>query len=251
MADRGRILVVDDDVAAQSLVKINLELDGFDVTCVADGQAALDALATERFDLVLLDLLMPGLSGLSTLGRIRDGDGPPVIVLSGVESEDTHMTTLQLGAEDFVIKPLSPAALLEQIRVVLRRTDDRRRARHQSLIPGAALFIDYVGRDVWQGESQIQLTEGEFDLLAHLARAPGRVFSRAQLLEAVSPSAVGWRDEAIVEACVSALRTKLETDPSRPRIIRTVDGVGYRFERPNFPTHAPRPLTAVGREVTT
>jgi DNA-binding response OmpR family regulator len=239
MPARPHILVVDDDVTNQTLVKMNLELDGFDVTCVGDGQAALDAMTVDSFDLVLLDLLMPGLSGTATLSRIRDTNGPPVIVLSGVDSEETQMNSLQLGAEDFVIKPISPAGLLEQVRVVLRRKADRDQARQAMATPGAGLVIDYLGREVWQGLRRVELTDGEFDVLARLARGPGRVFSRSQLLEEVSPSAAGWRDEAIIDEHVLGLRTKLEIDPSHPRIVRTVNGVGYRFERPNFPAPLP------------
>ncbi len=226
-----RVLVVDDDEGVRTVVAWQLEADGFSIAQAADGLQALDALATEHPDIVVLDLSLPGVGGLDVLRRIRDGQTAssptlPVIVLSGRSGQTDRIVGLDQGADDYLVKPFSPGELAARVRSVLRRAHP---AEPSALIAGP-LRIEPATREVALAGQSIPLTAKEFDLLAFLAAHPRRVFSRAQLLAQVWQSSSSWQGEATVTEHVHRLRQKLEADPARPTLLRTVRGVGYQLD---------------------
>ncbi len=224
-----RVLVVDDDERVRTLVSWQLEAEGFTVTQAPDGASALDAIRGDRPDLVVLDLSLPGVGGLDVLRRVRDderawtGRPLPVIVLSGRSGETDRIVGLDLGADDYLIKPFSPGELAARVRSVLRRS---------APAPGPAgdrgLVVDEPSRAVSVDGRAVELTAREFDLLAFLIRHPRRVFTRSQLLAHVWDATPEWCSEATVTEHVHRLRGKL--DPAGDRFLRTVRGVGYRLE---------------------
>ena len=232
-----RVLVVDDDEGVRTVVAWQLEADGFSIAQAADGLQALDALSTENPDLVVLDLSLPGVGGLDVLRRIRDGQTAsaptlPVIVLSGRSGQTDRIVGLDQGADDYLVKPFSPGELAARVRSVLRRA----RPAEPSALTAGALRIEPATREVTLAGQSIPLTAKEFDLLAFLAAHPRRVFSRAQLLAQVWQSSSSWQGEATVTEHVHRLRQKLEADPARPTLLRTVRGVGYQLDP--TPVHA-------------
>ena len=230
----SRVLVVDDDQRVRTMVSWQLEADGFAVTEADDGAAALAQIERDRPDLVVLDLSLPGIGGLDVLRRVREAEGTaaplPVIVLSGRSGETDRIIGLDLGADDYLVKPFSPGELAARVRSVLRRS----RPGTAAARPAEGLWVDEASRDVTLDGRPVDLTAKEFDLLAFLARHPRRVFTRAQLLQHVWGSAPGWQGEATVTEHVHRLRQKLGAcgDGGRP-IVRTVRGVGYRMEPPD------------------
>jgi two-component system phosphate regulon response regulator PhoB len=225
------VLVVDDDERVRTLVTWQLEADGFAVAAAADGAAALDRIGRERPDLVVLDLSLPGVGGLDVLRRVRGdesvtgGAAMPVIVLSGRSGETDRIVGLDLGADDYLVKPFSPSELVARVRSVLRRSAPPRPDPGDG--PARGLRVDDASREVTVDGAPVELTAREFDLLAFLARHPRQVFSRVQLLEQVWDGAPDWRSEATVTEHVHRLRQKL---PGGTRFLRTVRGVGYRLE---------------------
>lgn len=230
---KERVLVVDDDESVRTVVTWQLEADGFVVTHAQDGAGALEQIAGRRPDLVVLDLSLPGIGGLDVLRQVRQDEarsagGPaplPVIVLSGRSGEAHRIVGLDLGADDYLVKPFSPGELAARVRSVLRRSVGARPASHVE-----GLVVDPATRAVTVDGRPVDLTAREFDLLAFFARHPRQVFSRAQLLRHVWRSGPGRQDEATVTEHVHRLRQKLEADPARPHRVRTVRGVGYRLE---------------------
>ncbi len=231
----SRVLVVDDDQRVRAVVSWQLEADGFAVTEVADGAAALAQIEHSRPDLVVLDLSLPGVGGLDVLRRVREAAGTaaplPVIVLSGRSGETDRIIGLDLGADDYLVKPFSPGELAARVRSVLRRS--RAGAVPARKAPPDGLWVDETSRDVTLDGSPVELTAKEFDLLAFLARHPRQVFTRAQLLQHVWGSARGWQGEATVTEHVHRLRHKLGTAADGRPIVQTVRGVGYRMEPPD------------------
>jgi DNA-binding response OmpR family regulator len=223
------ILVVDDDVELRDVVRSALERDGFTVAEADDGDVALTKIATLSPELVVLDLGLPTVGGLDVLRALaaRPGPGQPVIALTGRGDEADRIVGLELGADDYVVKPFSPRELVARVRSVLRRTVD---VRASSVLDFGDLVVNLTTRDVTLREEPIGLRRREFDLLAFLCSSPRQVFSREQLLVNVWCSAPEWQDSATVSEHVHRLRSKLEDDPARPRRIVTVRGVGYRFE---------------------
>lgn len=225
------VLVVDDDERVRTLVTWQLEADGFAVVTAPDGAAALDRITTDRPDLVVLDLSLPGVGGLDVLRRVRrdesttGGAALPVIVLSGRSGETDRIVGLDLGADDYLVKPFSPGELAARVRSVLRRSAPVRAGGPPRRVSG--LRVDEPTREVTVDGDPVDLTAREFDLLAFLARHPRQVFSRAQLMEQVWDATPDWRSEATVTEHVHRLRHKL---PGGDRIVRTVRGVGYRLE---------------------
>ena len=223
----ANLLVVDDEPMVREVVARYLEQDGHGVTVVGDGASALQALASDRFDLVVLDLMLPAIDGLSVLREIRRAGETPVIVLTARGDEGDRVHGLQLGADDYVVKPFSPRELVARVTSVLRRASaPGRRELHRF----DDLEIDETTREVRRDGVAVELTRREFDLLAFLARSPRQVFTRAQLLEHVWDSSPEWQDPATVTVHVGHLRQKLERDPADPVRLVTVRGVGYRFE---------------------
>lgn len=226
-ASQRRILVVDDDEGIRLQLSWQLEADGFDVTLAADGAAALDELRAGVPDLMVLDLTLPGLSGLDVLRSVRAATPTrqlPVIILSGRSSEEDRITGLDAGADDYLVKPFSPGELAARVRSLLRRAapaDDTPPKRSD-------LIVDARTREVWVQGAAVDLTAKEFDLLAFLADHPRQVFSRTQLLHQVWDNS-GWQSEATVTEHVHRLRAKLTRAGAR-EVITTVRGVGYRLE---------------------
>ncbi|MDR7406272.1 MAG: response regulator transcription factor [Armatimonadota bacterium] len=222
-----RVLVVDDDEAILSLLGSYLAREGFEVQTAGDGEAALAAARTSRPDVVVLDVLLPGLDGLEVLRRLRAEGEPYVILLTAKAEEADRVVGLELGADDYVTKPFSPRELVARIRAVLRRGRGRAEVPEAPLV-FPRLRIDPARREVWRDGERVYLTPLEFDLLRALASFPGRVWTREQLIERVWGHDY-FGDERVVDAHIKELRRKLQDDPARPSFIGTVRGVGYRF----------------------
>ncbi|MFF7642545.1 response regulator [Streptomyces canus] len=222
---RPRVLVVDDDPTVAEVVSGYLDRAGYLVDRAADGPEALARAAEHRPDLVVLDLMLPGMDGLEVCRRMR-GRGPvPVIMLTARGDEDDRILGLEVGADDYVTKPFSPRELVLRVESVLRRS---RPAQQSGALRAAGLSLDPQARRAVKNGAELALTIREFDLLAFFLRHPGRVFGREDLMREVW----GWDfgDLSTVTVHVRRLRGKVEDDPARPRLIQTVWGVGYRFE---------------------
>ena len=224
---QGTVLVVDDDESVRVLLTRYLEMEGFQVDQVSDGGGALGAIASSNPDLVLLDLMLPAQDGLDILTRLRRDSDVPVILLTARGSEADRILGLKLGADDYVVKPFSPGELAARINSVLRRT---RSGPPQSILQFDGLSLDLATREVAVGDLMVTTTAREFDLLAFLATSPRQVFSRQQLLENVWDSSGEWQDPDTVTEHIRRIRRRIEADPDHPRWIKTVRGVGYRFD---------------------
>lgn len=223
----GRILVVDDDESVRVLLTRYLEMEGFQVDPVQDGGEALAAIAATMPDLILLDLMLPAQDGLDILTRLRRDSDVPVILLTARGSEADRILGLKLGADDYVVKPFSPGELTARINSVLRRS---RGSMPQSVLQFDGLTLDLGTREVTVGDLLVTTTAREFDLLAFLAASPRQVFSRQQLLANVWDSSEEWQDPDTVTEHIRRIRRRIEADPDQPRWIKTVRGVGYRFD---------------------
>lgn len=224
MPPMPRILVVDDEPKIVRLVRDYLEHGGFDVLVARDGPEALMRARTERPDLVVLDLGLPGLDGLDVTRALRRDLSVPLIMLTARDSETDKVLGLELGADDYLTKPFSPRELVARIRAVLRRHE---RDTSAEVIRAGDLELDVPRLRVQVSGRSVALTATEFELLATMARQPGRVFTRAQLLDAIHGQALESYERAI-DAHVKNIRRKLEPDPRRPRFLLTVYGLGYR-----------------------
>jgi two-component system, OmpR family, response regulator ResD len=226
---RGSVLVVDDEPTIAEVVARYLERAGYRTRVAADGVEAIAAATDQRPDLVVLDLMLPGLDGLEVMRRLReqDRDRIAVILLTAKGEESDRVVGLRLGADDYVVKPFSPAELVARVDAVLRRFDASP-AQEASLVMGE-IELDPAGRRVFVEGQEVQLTQREFDVLLFLARHPGQVFSRNQLMDAIWQYSF-YTDTSTVTVHIRRLRSKIEADPSRPRHIQTVWGVGYRFQ---------------------
>ena len=221
----ARVLVVDDDPTVAEIVSGYLDRAGYVVDRAGDGPAALAAAAARRPDLVVLDLMLPGMDGLEVCRRMR-GQGPvPVIMLTARGDEDDRILGLEVGADDYVTKPFSPRELVLRVESVLRRS---RPAQPSGILRAGGLTVDPAARRATKDGAELALTIREFDLLTFFLRHQGRVFGREDLMREVW----GWDfgDLSTVTVHVRRLRGKGEDDPARPRLIQTVWGVGYRFD---------------------
>ena len=223
------VLIVDDEPQILGLVRDYLEHGGFTVLTAADGNAALRTARTRRPDLVVLDLGLPGLDGLDVARSLRRDGDVPIIILTARAEESDKLVGLELGADDYVTKPFSPKELVARVRAVLRRAEALKRPAE--VIKVGDVLLDAGRMEVRVGDRQVEVTPTEFQLLATLARQPGRVFTRAQLLSAIHGVAFESYERA-VDAHVKNLRRKLEPDPHSPRYLLTTFGVGYRFADP-------------------
>jgi len=226
---RGSVLVVDDEPTILDVVARYLERAGYRTRVAVDGAQAIDAVAMDRPDLVVLDLMLPGVDGLEVMRRLRAHDhvALPVILLTAKGEESDRVVGLRLGADDYVVKPFSPAELIARVDAVLRRVDTS--PSQDAPLDYGDLLIDPAGRRVFVVEREVQLTQREFDVLLFLARRPGQVFSRHQLMDAVWHYSF-YTDTSTVTVHIRRLRAKIESDASQPRHIQTVWGVGYRFQ---------------------
>ncbi|MDQ1034142.1 two-component system response regulator ResD [Streptomyces sp. V3I8] len=235
-----RVLVVDDDPTVAEVVSGYLDRAGYRVDRAGDGPEALALAAAHRPDLVVLDLMLPGMDGLEVCRRLRDRGPVPVVMLTARGDEDDRITGLEVGADDYVTKPFSPRELVLRVESVLRRTRPAGTARP---LAAAGLAVDPAGRRATKHGTELALTLREFDLLAFFLRHPGRAFGREDLMREVW----GWDfgDLSTVTVHVRRLRGKVEDDPARPRLIQTVWGVGYRFaptgDDPTGDGHLPGP----------
>lgn len=227
------VLVVDDDPVVSRVIVELLAQDGYTVDVASDANEAIQHINNACPDVIILDIGLPGMSGLELLLRLRQGDCPPVIMLTGRGEETDRVLGLDLGADDYVVKPFLPRELAARVRGVLRR-----QTRADSPIAtSAAVRLDFgeltiapAEREVKLRQEIVELTPREFDLLLHLARHPRRVFTREELLDQVWRSKGDWQDPATVTEHIRRLRTKIEVEPATPRWLATVRGVGYRFE---------------------
>ena len=221
------VLVVDDEPKIVDVVGDYLRSAGFSVTTAADGERALELARARPPDLVVLDLGLPGLDGLDVTRELRRASPPvPIIMLTARGEETDRVLGLELGADDYLVKPFSPRELVARVRAVLRRTEIGQAERERFVVGDIA--VDTGRRQVTVGDRVLELTATEFDLLVELARQPGRVFTRAQLLGAVH-GVVVESYERTVDVHIKNIRRKLEPDPHRPRYLLTVHSVGYRF----------------------
>jgi len=224
-----RVLVVDDEPTVREVVQWYLEHDGYRVELAGDGADALDAFTARSPDLVVLDLMLPGVDGLEVCRRIRAASATPVIMLTAKGHEADRIVGLELGADDYLVKPFSPRELVARVRSVLRRTlGSGEFARAQPLHAGD-VHVDPATREAAVAGRPLALTAREFDLLAFLVRHPRQVFTRGQLLRQVWEYTWVGDDTSTVTVHVRRLREKLEEDPSDPVRVQTVYGVGYRF----------------------
>ncbi len=235
MTEPMRLLVVEDDTVLADVVRRYLESEGFDVRLETDGHAGVEAALTWLPDLVVLDLMLPGLNGLDVCHRIRQAAPIPIVMLTARDSEDDRVRGLELGADDYLAKPFSPRELVARIRAVLRRVHTAPVEAEAAATTGGAavrtvgdIELDLVAHEVRRGGSAIPLATKEFELLAHLMANPGVAFAREDLLEAVWGHRIG--DGATVTVHMRRLREKLEDDPSAPRHLATVRGLGYRLD---------------------
>ncbi len=231
------MLVVDDDEGVRTGVTWALEAEGFSVEAVENGVRALETIESAPPSLVVLDLSLPGIGGLDILRRVRrreaieDAFRLPIIVLSGRDGEADRIVGLDLGADDYLVKPFSPGELAARARSVLRRCGDYAGRPSEPFVPhGVGVEIDAEARDVWVDGQAVDLAAKEFELLAYFVDHPRRACTRDELLAAVWSSNEGWQTPATVTEHVYRLRQKVEDDPGRPKRLRTVRAVGYRWE---------------------
>jgi two-component system, OmpR family, response regulator ResD len=227
MDARGSILVVDDEPTITDVVSRYLERAGYSTRIAGDGADALRLAGESRPDLVVLDLMMPGMDGLEVMRRLRELERVSVILLTAKGEHTDRIIGLRLGADDYVVKPFSPAELVARVDAVLRRVDNS--PALEEPIAFDDLELDPVARRVSVRGDEAQLTVREYDLLLHFVRHPGQVFSRDQLMDAVWQYSF-YTDTSTVTVHVRRLRAKIEDDPSSPRWLQTVWGVGYRFQ---------------------
>jgi DNA-binding response OmpR family regulator len=222
---RGTILVVDDEPTIARVVAGYLQREGYDAFTASDGPAAVAADARHHPDLVVLDVMLPGYDGLQVMAHLRRTRAVPVILLTARGEESDRVLGLRLGADDYVVKPFSPAELVARVGAVLRRVEPETAAEPVRV---GRVEIDPAARSATVDGEPVELTAREFDLLLHLARNPGRVFTRDELMQAVWRQSV-WSDTATVTVHVRRLRQKIELDPLQPAHLRTVWGIGYKL----------------------
>ena len=224
-----RILVVDDERVVTEVVERYLTLEDFEVSLASDGHQALQTARDWHPDLVVLDLMLPGMDGLEVCRNIRKESHMPIIMLTAKGDETDRIVGLELGADDYVVKPFSPRELVARIKTVLRRSQSRPSLAMGGVLNFEDCAINPGSRSVVTGRGPVQLTGKEFDLLFFLASNPGQVFTREQLMDQVWDFTYSG-DSSTVTVHIRRLRKKLEADPVKPRYIKTVWGVGYKFE---------------------
>ena len=224
-----RILVVEDDSDTSQLVRLYLARDGHEVLTASDGLTGLAMAREESPDLILLDLMLPGLDGIEICRELRSYSNVPIIMVTARVEEDDRLVGLDLGADDYVTKPFSPRELAARVRAVLRRTAHEAPDRAPAVLERSRVFLDFSKRQVRVEGIPVTLTRTEFDILAVLMRSPGRVFSREEIIDRVFGDEFDGFDRTI-DTHVSNLRRKLHVKPDGPRYISTTYGVGYRFD---------------------
>lgn len=231
MGDVRKIVVIDDEQSVRDVVRAYLERDGFTVFVAADGREGLRLAERLAPDLIVLDLMLPDVTGEEICREIRSRSDVPILMLTAKAGEEERVDGLLLGADDYLVKPFSPRELVARVKAVLRRTQGIETPLVEILrYDGGRLEIDTTTRVVRRDGREVDLTPNEYKLLLALARYPGRVYSRLELVDRVQGYDYDG-DERTIDVHVRNLRKKLETEPSRPRYIETVIGVGYRLAR--------------------
>jgi DNA-binding response OmpR family regulator len=223
-----RILLVDDEQSIQTLLSYPLRKDGYHVTSAVDGREALQRFEEGRFDLVILDLMLPKLDGVEVCRELRSRSQVPIIMLTAKGSETDKVAGLEVGADDYITKPFSMREFRSRVKAALRRSRMAGEPLDEEPIDLGDLKIDFARRMVTLRKEEVRVTYVEFEILAALARSPGRVLSRETLLEHVWGDSE-YRDPRTVDVHIRHLREKLESDPKEPEFLFTVRGVGYRF----------------------
>jgi DNA-binding response OmpR family regulator len=222
-----KILVVDDEKKIVEIIQAYLEREGYQVLSALEGKNAIALAQNQHPDLIVLDLMLPEISGWDVCRMIRKESDVPIIMLTARDEVTDKIIGLEMGADDYVTKPFDPKELVSRVKAILRRTESK--TSQKNIIQIADLFIDIDKRQVKRGETGIELTPNEFDILRVMAENPGRVFSRMQLLDKVQGDAYeGY--ERTIDSHIKNLRKKIETDPEHPRYVITVHGVGYKLE---------------------
>jgi DNA-binding response OmpR family regulator len=225
----ARILLVDDEQSIQTLLTYPLRKDGYEVVSSLDGRDALDRFAEQRFDLVVLDIMLPKLDGIEVCRRLRSRSQVPIIMLTAKDDEIDKVLGLEMGADDYITKPFSVREFRSRVKAALRRSEMLRgRSGGEEPIVAGELEIDFERRAVTTRGQSVRLTYVEFEILATLAAAPGRVLTREHLLEQVWGDSA-YRDPRTIDVHIRHLREKLEREPRQPEYLFTVRGVGYRF----------------------
>jgi DNA-binding response OmpR family regulator len=224
----ARILLVDDEQSIQTLLSYPLRKDGYHVTSALDGSEALRRFEEGRFDLVILDLMLPRVGGVEVCRQLRSRSQVPIIMLTAKGSETDKVAGLEVGADDYITKPFSMREFRSRVKAALRRSRMVERASEDETIETGELTIDFDRRMVTLGSEEVKVTYVEFEILGALARSPGRVLTRETLLEHVWGDS-DYRDPRTVDVHIRHLREKLEKDAKEPEYLFTVRGVGYRF----------------------
>jgi len=226
---KPKVLVIDDEENVCELITLYFEKAGYDVVCSGDGNEGIDMVRSQKPDIVILDLMLPGMDGLDVCKEIRKFSNVPLIMLTARVDEVDRVLGLEIGADDYVTKPFSPRELLARVKAVLRRAAYVPSPDEQQVLNLPGLAISRISREVIVGETRVDLTPKEFDLLWYLASNRNRVFTREQLLEQVWAYQEFYGDERTVDQHIKRLRRKIETSGS-PCRITTIWGVGYKFE---------------------
>jgi DNA-binding response OmpR family regulator len=227
----GTVLVIEDDPRTAELIATYLEREGFDALTAGDGKLGLQKIRIHKPILVILDIMLPGMDGWDICREMRRFTEIPVIMLTARGDEIDRISGLTLGADDYVVKPFSPRELMARVRAILRRSGPPR-ASATSLLTCEDLVLDPVKRRVTIGSRALSLTPHEYTLLHRLMGAPGRVFSRDELITSLYPRGETHVVDRVVDVHIGKLRQKIETDPAAPRFVLTVRGMGYRFRDP-------------------
>ena len=229
---KQKVLVVDDDENTCELIRLQLEMAGFDPLCVANGREALAAAKEQRPSLMILDLMLPEMDGFEVFREVRRFANIPVVIVTAKDEEFDRVLGLEMGADDYVTKPFSLRELIARVKAVLRRASASQSPDDQQMLNLAGFYVNLLSREVRVNDKRIELTPKEFDLLWHLASNRDRVFTREELLKQVWDYEEFFGDERTVDQHVKRLRRKIEDDQSTCRIT-TIWGVGYKFEMTN------------------
>jgi DNA-binding response OmpR family regulator len=223
-----RILVVDDEPLYVRLLKVNLEQEGYQIASARDGEEALESVSQNMPDLIILDVMMPKLDGITVTLRIRQFSDVPIILLTAMGEEQDRVRGLNIGADDYVVKPFSATELVARVRAVLRRSQETNNSTTSKIFTHGDLKIDIAKAEVWKGDHQIYLSATEYKLLIHFAHNLGKVLSAEELLE--TTWGAGYKDEKeILWVSIARLRQKLEDNPHNPTHIVTRTGMGYQM----------------------
>lgn len=223
-----RILLVDDEKKITTVLKAYLQQEGFQVSTAINGLIALTMFKENPFDLVILDLMLPGLSGTKICSEIRKISSVPIIMLTAKIEEEDRIQGLSMGADDYITKPFSPREVVARVRAVLRRTSNDTAPLADVISYDNGLIIDNIQHEIRLNDQEVLLTPTEFKILGALAKHPGRVLSRSQLVEIVQGHNFEG-DDRVIDAHIKKIRQKIETKPGNPQIILTVYGIGYKF----------------------